>query len=319
VTGGGEASRHDVLPAVALGLVGALFFSGTFIVNRAIGVAGGHWIWTAVLRYAWVLALLLPWFLARRALAEVLAEFRRHWRFWVVAGSVGYGIFYSGLAYASTRAPGWIVACTMQFTILATPLVLRAFGARVRPGGVALLAITFLGIVLVNLDRRGDTGLAGMIDLLPVIVSAFAYPTGNQLVQEGRNGGRGWIPAITAPVTADASARVLLLTLGSVPYWLALLVLPHPALPTGQQVYGTLIVALSATVIGTTLFLRARQSVGRNPDAIAKVDATQAGYTVFTLTGEVLILGALWPTALGWGGLALVLAGLVVYTAFSRH
>jgi hypothetical protein len=72
-------------------------------------------------------------------------------------------------------------------------------------------------------------------------------------------------------------------------------------------------------VIGTTIFLHARQSVGRNPDAIAKVDATQAGYTIFTLSGEVLILGALWPSALGWAGLALVLAGLVAYTVFSRH
>jgi drug/metabolite transporter (DMT)-like permease len=308
-----------VLPAVALGLIGAAFFSGTFIVNRAIGLAGGHWIWTAALRYAWVLALLLPWFLARRVLGQVLGEFRQHWPFWVVAGTVGYGVFYSGLAYASTQAPGWIVATTMQVTILATPLVLRAFGARVRPGGVALLAVTFLGIVLVNLDRGGDATMAEMLGVLPVVIAAVAYPTGNQLVQEGRNGGRGWIPALTAPVTANAAARVLLLTLGSVPYWLALLLLPHPALPTGQQVYGTLIVALSATVIGTTIFLHARQSVGRNPEAIAKVDATQAGYTIFTLSGEVLILGALWPSALGWAGLALVLAGLVAYTVFSRH
>ena len=315
----GASSKPDVLAAVALGLVGAMFFSGTFVVNRAIGLAGGHWVWTATLRYAWALALMLPWFLVRGSLGQVLAEFGRHWRFWVVAGSVGYGVFYSGLAYASTQAPGWIVACTMQFTILATPLVLRAFGARVQRHGVALLALTFLGIVLVNLDRRGDETVAQLLGVLPVVLSAFAYPTGNQLVQEGRNGGRGWIPAITAPVTADASARVLLLTLGSVPYWLVVLLVPHPALPTGQQVGGTLIIALSATVIGTTLFLRARQSVGRNPDAISKVDATQAGYTVFTLSGEVLLLGALWPTLLGWTGLGLVLAGLVAYTVFSRH
>jgi len=308
-----------VLVAVAFGLAGSACFSGTFIVNRAIGLGGGHWVWTAVLRYGWVLALLLPWFLVRGALGEVVSEFRRHWRFWVTAGSIGYGIFYSALAYASTQAPGWIVACTMQSTILATPIVLRGFGGRVRRGGEALLALTFVGIVLVNLERRGDATLAELLGVLPVFLSAFAYPIGNQLVQEGRNGGRGWIPALTAPVTASASARVLLLTLGSVPYWIALLLVPHSAAPTTAQVYGTLIVALSATVVGTTMFLHARQSAGHNVDAIAKVDATQAAYTVFALAGEVVFLGAMWPGPLGWTGLALVLMGLVVYTAFSRH
>jgi drug/metabolite transporter (DMT)-like permease len=314
-----DAAPQDVLRAVALGLSGSAFFSGTFIVNRAIGLAGGHWIWTAALRYAWVLAFLLPWFLARGTLGEVLREFRRHWRFWIVAGTIGYGIFYSGLAYASTQAPGWIVACTMQSTILATPVVLRLFGARVRLGGVALLAITFLGIVLVNLDRRGDATLVQAMGVLPVLVSAFAYPMGNQLVQEGRLGGRGWIPALTAPVTDDASARVLLLTLGSVPFWLCLLALPHPAVPSVQQIYGTAVVALCATVIGTSLFLRARQSVGSNPDAIAKVDATQAGYTVFSLAGEVVFLGAVLPGGLGWTGMAVVLLGLATYAVWSRH
>ena len=311
-------TRAAVLTAVLIGLCGSAFFSGTFIVNRAIGLAGGHWIWTASLRYAWVLVFFLPWFLARGTLGEVLTEFRRHWRFWVVAGTIGYGIFYSGLAYASTQAPGWIVACTMQSTILATPLVLRAFGARVRAGGIALLAITFIGIVLVNLDRRGDATLTEALGVLPVLVAACAYPTGNQLMQEGRNGGRGPIPALTAPITADAAARVLLMTMGSVPYWLVLLLLPHPPLPSTQQVYGTAIVALCATVIGTSLFLKARQGVGRDPNGIAKVDATQAGYTVFSLTGEVALLGALLPGWLGWAGLVLVLAGLACYTT-SRH
>jgi len=313
-----DASGRAVLLAVGLGLCGSAFFSGTFIVNRAIGLAGGNWIWTAALRYGWVLAFMLPWFALRGRLPEVAAEFRRHWRFWIVAGTVGYGIFYSGLSYASTQAPGWIVACTMQSTILATPLVLRAFGARVRAGGVALLAITFLGIVLVNLDRRGEATLAQALGVLPVLVAAFAYPTGNQLVQEGRNGGRRLIPALTAPVTADASARVLLLTLGSVPYWLLLLLLPHPRLPSVQQVWGTAVVALCATVIGTSLFLKARQSVGADPDGIAKVDATQAGYTVFSLAGEVVFLGALLPGSLGWAGIVLVLVGLATY-ATSAH
>jgi drug/metabolite transporter (DMT)-like permease len=308
-------THSDIRKAIVLGLTGSLFFSLTFIINRAIGLAGGHWVWTASLRYAWVLVFLAPWFLIRGTLNEVLREFVRHWLFWIVAGSIGYGVFYAGLAYASTQAPGWIVACTMQFTILATPIVLRAFGKRVRRGGLALLALTFLGIVLVNVDRRGEATLTEALGVLPVLVAAFAFPTGNQLVQEGRNGGHRWIPALTSPITASATARVLLLTIGSVPFWLLTLLVPHPAVPTSQQLFGTAMVALCATVIGTSIFLSARQSAGRDANAVAKVDATQAAHTVFSLAGEIVFLSAMLPGALGWAGMALVLVGLAAYAA----
>lgn len=310
----GGVSRNPSATPILLGLASSLFFSTTFVVNRAIGLAGGHWVWTAVLRYAWALVFLGAFFFFKGTLGQVFSAFRRHLAFWVIAGSIGYGAFYASLSYASTQAPGWIVACTMQFTILATPIVLLAFGARVRRTGIALLFLIFVGIVLVNLDHRTNSSWQAMLGVLPVLIAAFAYPIGNQLVQEGRTGGRGWIPSLTDTVTADASARVLLLTLGSVPFWIAVLLLPHPTLPTTQQLAGTGFVALCGTVIGTSIFLMARQSAGRNPNAIAKVDATQAGYTVFSLAGEVVFLGGDLPGVLGVAGLVLVLGGLAVYT-----
>lgn len=314
----GEAGSSVGSKAILLGLVSSAFFSTTFVVNRAIGLAGGHWVWTAVMRYAWVLLLLGGWYVVTGRMGQVLTAFRRHLPFWVLAGSIGYGLFYSSLSFASTRAPGWIVACTMQFTILATPLVLLAFGARVRRSGIALLLLIFAGIVLVNFDHRGAQSTSQLFGILPVLIAAFAYPIGNQFVQEGRNGGRGWIPKLDDPITADASARVLLLTLGSIPYWLLLLLVPHPALPSYGQLVGTGVVALCGTVIGTSIFLVARQSAGRNPNAIAKVDATQAGYTAFSLAGEVIFLGGVLPGMLGVVGLVLVLGGLAAYAA-SAH
>jgi drug/metabolite transporter (DMT)-like permease len=312
-SGSGPAGLTPIL----LGLLSAAFFSTTFIVNRAIGLAGGHWIWTAVLRYGWALLLLGGYFLVRGRLGELTAAFRRHWWFWILAGSIAYGVFYASLSYASTRAPGWIVACTMQFTILATPVVLYAFGGRVRRSGIALLVLIVVGIVLVNLDQRSATA-AQLLGVAPVLIAAFAYPLGNQLVQEGRSGGRGWIPALSDPITSDASARVLLLTMGSVPFWVGVLALPHPAVPTTQQVLGTGIVALCGTVIGTSIFLMARQTAGRDANAVARVDATQAGYTAFSLAGEVVFLGGMWPGLLGLAGLGLILGGLAVYASTSR-
>ncbi|MGE0446804.1 MAG: multidrug resistance efflux transporter family protein [Vicinamibacterales bacterium] len=299
--------------AILVALLASSCFSVTFIVNRAIGVAGGHWVWTAALRYAWVLLLLSLWFVMRWQLGGVLRAFRAHWLFWTVAGTVGVGLFYAPLAYAPTLAPGWVVACTMQFTILATPLVLLMFGARVRRSGVLLLAIIFAGIVLVNLDRRDASATVQVLGVLPVVLSAFAYPFGNQLLQEARSGGGRWIPRLDDEVTANATARVLLMTIGSIPFWLLTLLLPHSPAPTRQQVAGTLIVALFGT-IGNALFLFARQMGGRDPNAVARVDATQSSYTAMTLLGEVVLLNTALPGAIGFAGLVLVLGGLAFYT-----
>jgi len=134
-------------------------------------------------------------------------------------------------------------------------------------------------------------------------------------VQEARNGGHGRIPGMTDAVTADASARVLLMTIGSIPFWLVLLLVPHSVAPTRQQLIGSLFVAIFATVIGTSIFLLARQRAGRDANAVAKIDGLQAGYTAFSLIGEVLFLGAMLPGPLGFAGLLLVLGGLAVYTA----
>jgi hypothetical protein len=51
---------------LALGTLAALFFSSTFVLNRSMSLEGGHWVWTASLRYGWMLLFLTGWLLARR-------------------------------------------------------------------------------------------------------------------------------------------------------------------------------------------------------------------------------------------------------------
>ncbi|MDN5782447.1 MAG: hypothetical protein L0H23_10590, partial [Luteimonas sp.] len=48
------------LAAVAIALASALFFTLTYVLNRASATDGGHWAWTASLRYLITLPLLLP-------------------------------------------------------------------------------------------------------------------------------------------------------------------------------------------------------------------------------------------------------------------
>jgi len=69
----------------------------------------------------------------------------RHWAFFTVAGTVGFGLFYGLICFAASFAPGWVVATTWQSTILFTPLVLLAFGRRVPLRGLAFTALVAAG------------------------------------------------------------------------------------------------------------------------------------------------------------------------------
>ena len=295
---------------LGLGLVAAALFSVTFVLNRAMSLAGGPWVWTAALRYVDTAVILSGWILLRRgpgALAAIGRLFLRRARLWLTAGGVGFGVFYLGICYAAGHAPGWVVAATWQVTILATPLVLRGFGSRVPRHGVLFAAVILLGIVLVNLHAlAGAAGVARtLMSGLPVLVAAFAYPFGNQLLNRARHYGHD-----PERVLADPAACVLLMTLGSLPVFLGAVLLAAPPPPTAGQWVSTAVVALVAGCGATTLFLHARNSTA-DPYRIAAVDATQAGEVGFALLGEVALLGAALPDIAGWLGLVAVTAGLI--------
>jgi drug/metabolite transporter (DMT)-like permease len=302
---------------VALGMLSAFFFSSTFVLNRVMSLEGGHWVWTASLRFGYMLVFLSLCLLCSKnakRLIEVKEVFQKYWLFWTAAGSVGFGLFYSLLSFAASYAAGWIIATTWQTTILATPIVLMLLGKIVPTKGVLLTVLIFMGIVLVNIEHAT---LATTQDLflssLPVLIAAFAYPLGNQMVWEARQGGNGFIPHISHAVMEDGFARVLLLTIGSIPFWIVLVLFVAPPPPTTGQLINTAMVALFSGVIATTIFLYARH-LCVHPHEIAAVDATQSMEVVFSLIGEILLLHALLPGPLGVTGIGLTLIGLVAYT-----
>lgn len=307
-----------MLRLIGLGILSALFFSSTFVLNRSMSLAGGHWAWTASLRYGYMLiflVLILFFTQGRRALADVWTVFWRHWKFWTLAGSVGFGLFYALISFSASYAPGWIVATTWQTTILATPVVLYFFGRKVPRRGLALTGIIFIGILLVNIEHAATSSLGTMLaSALPVLLAAFAYPLGNQLAWEARLGENRRIPAIRDAILENGFARVLLLTLGSVPFWVAVLVCSAPPAPSSGQLISTALVALFSGVIATTLFLYARH-LCTHPYEIAAVDSTQSMEVVFSLIGEMAFLGGALPGPLGLAGVLLTIAGLVAYMA----
>jgi hypothetical protein len=110
----------------------------------------------------------------------------------------------------------------------------------------------------------------------------------------------------------NSFARVLLLTAGSLPFWLILLLVSSPPPPTSGQLLSTALVALLSGVIATTLFLYARH-LCRQPYEISAVDATQSMEVIFSLLGEIIFLGAALPGPLGMAGVALTIIGLAAY------
>lgn len=252
---------------VGLGLLAAALFSITFILNRAMSLSGGHWVWSATLRYVDVTVLLTLWIGGRHGmgrLTAILRLFLRQLRFWLLSGGVGFGVFYACICYAADHALGWIVAASWQLTILATPIIMSAFGTRVPLRGTAFCGIIALGIFVVNMQRIGEGVTVTQVatGIFPVLVAAFAYPFGNQMVNRMRHSnGRA------AAVLADSAAAVLLLTLGSLPLFVGLVLLASPSLPATGQVLSTAIVALAAGAPATPLFLHASPKARRRPSS----------------------------------------------------
>lgn len=306
-----------MLRLVSLGMVAALFFSSTFVLNRAMSLEGGHWVWSASLRFGYMTAFLCAWILVIRGagrLAEIAAAFIRHWLFWVTAGSIGFGVFYSLLCFSASFAPGWIVATTWQTTILATPAVLMVFGRRVPSRGLLLTILIFAGILLVNVEHGASAPIREVLGgALPVVVAAFAYPLGNQMVWEAKRGAGRLIPHIEHDIIEDSLARVLLLTVGSVPFWIVLVLLAAPPPPSPGQWVNTAMVALFSGVIATAVFLHARHLCS-HPYELAAVDATQSMEVVFSLMGEIIFLHGSFPSPIGAAGVGLTVLGLVAYT-----
>lgn len=254
----------------------------------------------------------------KKALSDVKDIFLKHWLFWIIAGSIGFGVFYSLITFSSQYAAGWIVATTWQTTILATPIVIALFGRKVPRSGLVFTAIIFLGIILVNIEHAALTSVREVLfSALPVLVAAFAYPIGNQLVWESHMGHHPRLPHIQHPILDNAFARVLLLTLGSLPFWVGLLLFTSPPPPSTDQLISTALVALLSGVIATTLFLYARH-LSHQPYEVAAVDSTQSLEVVFSLIGEIIFLGGTLPGWVGFAGILLTILGLVAYISFQN-
>lgn len=303
-----RASRRRALGAVALGLASALFFTTTYVLNRAMADAGGHWAWSAALRYLLtlpLLALVMPWLGGVR---PVFAALRAHPGPWLLWSVIGFGLFFCGLTFAAGYVPSWLVAGTFQLTVIAGPLMgpllYRDHRARLPRAALVLGLLIVIGVALMQAGvARGWPERGGWFALLAVAMAAVCYPLGNRglLLHLERSG-----------IDLNASQRVFGMTLASQPFFL--LVAAWGAWASGPPASGQVLmsagVALFAGIIATILFFSATGRVQDDPAALGAVEAMQAGELLFSALLGVAFLGEAWPGGPASAGALLVMAGI---------
>ncbi|MBC2723834.1 MAG: multidrug resistance efflux transporter family protein [Desulfosporosinus sp.] len=306
------------MKAIMLGILAALFFAVTFVLNRSMDLSGGSWIWSAVLRYVFMVPPLLLLVLARKNLKPLLIDMRERPMIWLIWSTVGFGIFYAPLCFAADYGPAWLVASMWQITIIAGSLLAPLFYTTIRSEtglkkvrssipmkGLSISLIILLGIALIQLQQAQVlTAKEITFGILPVLLAAFAYPLGNRKMMAAC-GGR-----------FDTFQRVLGMTLASLPFWLilSLIGVAKVGLPSGNQTMQSVIVALSSGVIATILFFSATDMTKGNVHRLAAVEATQSGEVIFALLGELIILHGPFPTFWSIVGMLLVVLGMILHS-----
>ncbi|WLD95249.1 multidrug resistance efflux transporter family protein [Alkalihalobacillus sp. AL-G] len=306
------------MKAIFLGILASFFFAFTFILNRSMELSGGSWIWSASLRFIFMVPLLLIVVMLRGNLRALFKEMQRQpWK-WILWSFVGFVLFYVPITFAAAYGPGWLIAGTWQITIVAGVLLTPFFykttetstgiikqRQRIPLKSLITSFVILIGVMLIQVQHANHFSIALLIATVsPVLIAAFAYPLGNRKMMEICRG------------RLDTFQRVLGMTLASLPFWLMLCIYGavYEGRPSVQQIIQTWIVALTAGVIATILFFWATDMAKDYPKKLAAVESTQSGGVVFTVIGEYYLLSISIPSGLSLIGLILITGGIVLHS-----
>jgi len=306
------------LRAIVLGILASFFFAVTFVLNRAMELSGGSWVWSAALRYFFMLPLLLIIVAMRGNLKPLLLDLWRRPLIWLGWSTVGFGLFYAPLCFAAAYGPAWLVASMWQITIISGSLLSPLFYSVEKTGAgtqkvrrsipiksLIISAVILIGVALIQQQQASVLSAKDIIlGILPVIAASFAYPLGNRKMMAA------------CRQQFDTYQRVLGMTIASIPFWLILSAwgLTNVGLPSFNQILQTIIVAISSGVIATVLFFSATDMTKGNVHQLAAVEATQSGEVVFSLLGEMVFLHGQSPDFLSFVGILFVIAGMILHS-----
>ncbi|QFK71178.1 multidrug resistance efflux transporter family protein [Pradoshia sp. D12] len=306
------------MQSILLGILASFFFAVTFILNRSMELSGGSWLWSASLRYIYMIPFLMAIVYFRKNLWQLFVIMRENLKAWFFWSFIGFGMFYLPLCFAAAYSPGWLTAGTWQITIVAGTLLTPLFfefkeGIYSKKGIIPKKQLFFscfilLGILLIQMENMNQLTIKEFLfGFIPILIAAFAYPLGNRKMMEITKG------------RLDAYQRVLGMTIASLPLWIivSLLALSTVGPPSPMQNIQTLIVAISSGVIATVLFFKATDLVNRDMKKMAAVEATQSMEILFALAGEMIILSILFPSISAMIGIFIVMFGLVLHSLSS--
>lgn len=296
---------------ILIGLLAALFFSFTFIFNRSMELGGGSWVWSASIRFFFMLPMLFILVGWKRNIVPVFKHIKKHTTKWIIWSTVGFGFFYAPLTFASIYAPGWLVAATFQLNIVAGSLLVPFINKKNRSipvQSVVISLIIIVGVFLMQIEHANNVPVTGVVlTILPLIISAIAYPLGNRKMMQLVDG------------ELNTIQRILGMTIASMPFWIILSIYGafSYGVPTGSQVTQTFVVAVFSGIVATILFFYATELVRENNNKLAGGEATSSVQVIYTLIGEIIFLSALIPTVTSFIGMAFVIFGIVLHSIAS--
>lgn len=115
------------MKAIVIGILASLFFAVTFILNRAMELSGGRWLWSSSLRFIFMVPFLCLIVIMRGTFTPLLLEMRKKPFYWIKWSFVGFVLFYAPITFAAAYGPGWLIAGTWQITIVAGVLLSPLF------------------------------------------------------------------------------------------------------------------------------------------------------------------------------------------------
>lgn len=296
---------------LGLGILSSMFFAVTFILNRSMNLSGGFWVWSAVLRYVFSLPILLALVGLRGKLRPVWASIRRSPGAWLLWSTVGFGLFYAPLTWASDFGPSWMTVSLWQLTIVAGVFLNPLFGKPVPLKSLGAVAVILLGVVLLQSQEivsNGGGGRDALICVGLIAIAAVTYPLGNRKMMALCGG------------ELDTTQRVLGMTVCSVPFWLVLGGIGGAVrgLPSPEQAVQALMVAVFSAVVATLLFFQATHLARNDPRQLSLAEGTIAGEIIFTLLGGVLLLHDPLPGGIQWVGIGVILLGMLLNCRAAR-
>ncbi|BBF42544.1 putative membrane protein [Lachnospiraceae bacterium KM106-2] len=294
--------------ALLFGVLSSLFFAATFVLNTSMNLSGGNFLWSATLRYFFMFLILSCLLIKGGRIQKVVLHIKKNPIQWLLYSTIGFGFFYAPLTFASNYGQSWLVAGCWQITIVAGILLTPLFGKKIPLKSLLLSLLILIGVFVIQLEQASELSIKqALLSILPILVAAFSYPFGNRKMME------------VCKEELSTMERVYGMTLCSMPFWLLLSIFAYQisGLPSSSQVMQSFIVAVFSGVIATILFFKATELVRTKPHQLAIVEATQAGEVIFSIIGEVLLLGGAIPTPIGMIGLSLIVLGMILGSIFS--